>query len=319
MYFSPCKPLTGICIATSLAFYGIPNGAGAVGMDVSARIVESTCSINVSSGTSGAVDLGDWSYVAAGGGWQLLPVGSGVGTGTANSMITVDPSCGASGMAGLMIKFPGTGAPKSAQMESAVGMTETSGPVFVLTSEDGQSTFPVWAAISAKSVHSEGSSGLYGMLCSVSAKMNGVSANSKLRWINSDSGWMFGVVVNSYTYVAIGSVGQGGIANGDWWKFTPTSKSSDVHGFDEQGKYLTSYRDVSGYTLAMGQAFGCRSGEFSQSTLAIKPVSGQLARNTSYNLRFSGPRSIPTNAWPTPPPAPGTQYRGVVTLTMTYL
>lgn len=327
---TPTYFATGLVAAVCVAAFVASPQVSATSINVTARIIESTCAYNISSGASGSVDLGDWSYTSTGAGagpnWDLLPVSSsGVATGSASATVTIDPSCSVIGMAGLVIEFPQAGGPTplSTAMQSAIGMTIPSGPVFALTSNDQSlSLFPVWVEAMATTTSSQFS-------CVPGNDLYRRTSGGE-RWFRTEAGgWVYGEDRKGSTgikYVLGTNSTKWSGAAGAWVTLAAAGIVVDTDAYQSINGLNTWTGGGKSYSLADGPLVSCTAGEpVVRNNInytpghAMGPTPGTLATHTSYHFRFSGPRSIPKTAWPVTPPAPGTQYSGTIQLTMSYL
>lgn len=296
----------------SSIFACVIQSASASSITVTARIVESTCAIQVTSNTSGTVDLGDWTYSEMANMYQLSPVsGSGVGTGTAGATVSLDPACPTIGLSGLTMEFSG---PPGSTMSDALAQSmrwdnsSSQHPTFALTSSDGLSAFPVWVDVMGDS----SSKGSKYLICRPTT--SSYSSQNNYKWVYSRAaGWLFvdnGVVFNS-----------GVISGSNWIALAGADSGYSTQVVDNTGG--VSQYPVTRNTRKLSErpVHACVLGssiDTSFNIVGMRPTT-ERAVSVSYKLRFTGPRSIPLNGWPSPPPSPGTQYSGTIMLKMTYL
>ncbi len=292
--------------------------SSASSINVTARIVESTCALQVSSGSSGTVDLGDWTYSAMGASsWQLTPVtSSGVGTGSAASTVSIDPSCNTIGMAALTIIFPGVSAPSAVNTISSTKWPGAygSGPVFALQATDGRSAFPVWVDVLATQTPAVTNA----TVTCQPASMPSTAAGGVWGLTSAAAGGQKGLQYGIQAGINLKAFKGHYFNTGSWLQLPPPGVAL-YNLYNPAALYNGSSTEAT-RTIAQGQIFVCYTGVSEPARQhGLNPFPGVRAADTSYQFRFTGPRTIPANGWPTPPPPPGTQYSGTITLSMTYL
>lgn len=291
-----------IAINTNLSY--------ATSLTVSARISEATCAIQVNSGSTGVADLGEWVYSKLGLNISILPVlSSGSAYSAASSTISIDPNCPTLGLALLTMKFPASSASNAENLTTALryGVTTTTGPTFLLTSQDGNHAFPVWVDIAAGSTAYGGRT----LLECVTAPLGLEYSLNNGYVINfADS--------NNYTYTAPNVVRERSSASAFTFFPLPAGGKSVTATASTTNPGGSNFSAV--VPLASGQTVACQNGRAGDNTAVSwhADAKKQLANNTSYKLRFTGPRQIPVNGWADPTPAPGTEFNGTIILSMSY-
>lgn len=287
-----------IAINTNLSY--------ATSLTVSARISEATCAIQVNSGSTGVADLGEWVYSKSGSVYQTMPVDSGTAYSAASSTVSIDPNCPTIGMATIAMKFPASSATEGENLKSARRYSSTSntGPTFVITSQDGRNAFPIWADIVGSSTAFSTS---YNR-CSV--QPNGLeylnhSATNKAIFTGSD-GHTYGSSSTLNMYNKNGA-------------FTELPAGGQTVGATVNSAGGTATSSI--VPLVSGQTIICmfgpsnNSGNFPDFNNNARIYRANL---TTFKLRFTGPREIPSNGWADPAPAPGTEFNGTIILSMSY-
>lgn len=307
----PCRPtLTRACLLALAAQLPTALPAHATAIQVNARIVETTCALQVSGGAGGNADLGDWTYARTASNFQLYPETAG-SSATAGASVTVstDPACPAVGMSGLEISLPPPAVVTNANNYGASAADTLSGPPnWVLGGNSTVPTgFPVWVevtALTATAVSFTCQPGAYG------------ASNGWQRYTNG--AWNYGASLWS---LSDGNAGAPASSPGTYRKLAGAGTSVARYTYSADGTSSTSVW-ANTATLNAVSTHGCMAGTNRTAAGATGPIyqpaPGDLGKNTTWKFRFTGPRSIPLAAWPSPPP-PGTQFSGTMTLTMTYL